>query len=80
LGAPEPPDRIGFVDENEVIVAVQYRKVLFRWFSPRTMENAYLESGQNVWDVFGFGRDPTEPWVLEATLEEIRDGQEIIVV
>jgi hypothetical protein len=35
----------GFVAPGEQVIAIQYRKLKFKWFSSRTLESAYPEKG-----------------------------------
>lgn len=43
-GKPSP-------DANEeIIIAVQYRKVVFRWFRKRDVDSAFLDIGENRWE------------------------------
>jgi hypothetical protein len=66
-----------FVAPGEQVIAIQYRKLKFKWFSSRALEFAYLEKG-NRWKVYLLG-DKAEPGedaqdvedVVEAEFEEI---------
>jgi len=58
---------------GERIYAIQCRKVRFKWFSSRTLENARLEDG-NTWQIYWRMRleedDDQADDILEAELEE----------
>jgi hypothetical protein len=61
-----------FTAPGEQIYAVQYRKVDFKWFSSRSVDNAFLESN-NRWKIFWEvrGKQNDENNVLEA---DVVDG------
>lgn len=71
-GSPSP---------RELIIAVQYRKVQFKWFSSRKMDAAFLEVGQNRWKVFAIGgraeRNEDEEDIVEADLQDEIEAEEI---
>jgi hypothetical protein len=62
------------VASDELIIAVQYRKVQFKWFSSRKIDSAFLEMGCNRWKVFLISAradlDDGEDDVVEADLQE----------
>lgn len=66
---------------REVIIAVQYRKVEFKWFSSRKMETAFLEVGRNRWKVFAISSradwDEGEDDVVEADLQDEIEAEDI---
>jgi hypothetical protein len=71
----EPPSA------RELIIAVQYRKVQFKWFSSRKIETAFLEVGCNRWKVFAIsGRaewNEAEDDVVEADLQDGIETEDI---
>ena len=60
---------------SEIIVAVQYRKVIFDWFRSRDVDNAFLEIGSNRWEPLVLTRNSEtgdgagEEDIVEATLK-----------
>lgn len=69
---------VNFVAPGEQIYAVQYRKVEFKWYSSRKIENAELERG-NRWKIYNTLRsvsEANEEDVVEARMGDI-DGTDI---
>ncbi|KAK5993581.1 hypothetical protein PT974_07015 [Cladobotryum mycophilum] len=63
---------------GQTVCAVQYRKLVFKWFSSKTLENAELEHG-NRWTVaavFRGGENVDEKNVLEVALTDENDDEE----
>jgi len=60
-----------FVAPGEQVIAIQYRKLKFKWFSSRTLESAYLEKG-NRWKVYLLG-DKAEPGEDAKDVEDVED-------
>jgi nucleoside phosphorylase len=60
--------------DGELIVAVQYRKVQWGWFSSRDFDSAFLETNVNRWKVFvDDWKDPSQPGeddVVEVSLQD----------
>jgi hypothetical protein len=70
---PEPTPAAPAIPSNQLIIAVQYRKVQFKWYSSRKVDRAFLERGSNRWKVFVIsGRDTDEVYddIVEADLQE----------
>ena len=65
VGAPGP---------GELVFGVQYRKVQFRWFSSRKIDNAFLNMGWNRWKVFAIGGrnfvEDEEDDIVDASLQQ----------
>ncbi|PTB38642.1 hypothetical protein M441DRAFT_236417 [Trichoderma asperellum CBS 433.97] len=59
-----------FVASGEQVVALQYRKVRFKWYSSREMDNAFLDD--NRWKVYWDmrGQEETVNDVLEVELQD----------
>ena len=58
---------------GELLVAVQYRRVGFKWFSTKDVDSAFLKKGSHRWKVleFNIGRSSDEnDEIIEADLEE----------
>jgi nucleoside phosphorylase len=67
---------------EEVIVAIQYRKVRFQWFWSRDVDGAFLEVGGNRWEplviVKNSGKiNVGDKEILETTLEDAINEEEI---
>ena len=66
---------------RELIIAVQYRKVQFKWFFSRNIDSAFLEAGHNRWKVFAIsGRAESsedEEDVVEADLQDGIEAEDI---
>jgi nucleoside phosphorylase len=58
------------VTGEELIVAVEYRKVAFRWYWRQNVDSAYLNSGTNIWEVFVISRSDDEDEAHEFEIEE----------
>lgn len=60
---------------SEIIIAVQYRKVVFDWIRSRDVDNAFLEIGSNRWEPLVLTRSSEtgdgagEEDIVEATLK-----------
>jgi nucleoside phosphorylase len=67
---------------EEVIVAIQYRKVRFQWFWSRDVDGAFLEVGGNRWQPLVIVKNPRkinvgDKEILETTLEDAINEEEI---
>jgi hypothetical protein len=74
---------------DELIVAVEYRKVAFRWYWRQNVDSSYLESCGNLWEVFVISRSDAghesagedeiekEEEIIEAILEDSISQEEI---
>jgi hypothetical protein len=65
---------MAFASADEFVIAVEYRKVQFKWFSSHKVDAAFLEMGCNRWEIFETGgtraEDEDEDNILEATLQD----------
>jgi len=74
---------------GELIVAVQYRKVQWGWFSSRDFDSAFLELNVNRWKVFvDDWKDPSEQGeddIVEVKLqdsiveEDVKEQGEVVI-
>ena len=64
---------------REIIVAFQYRKVLFRWFWSRDVGTAFLEIGSNRWQPLAItrGHEDGEEDIVEATLQDVVVAEDV---
>ena len=74
------------VASGEQIIAVQYRKVQYNWYSGQKVDSAFLEVNCNQWEVYASIRMESTKEVVEASLkyalskEDVEEEGEVYVV
>jgi hypothetical protein len=63
-------ESISFIAPGERVVGVQYRKVKFKAFSEKSIDNATLERSPNRWKMFFGGDRAGEKDMIEADLQD----------
>ena len=67
----------GHLPSGELIVAVEYRKVLFHWLWSRDVDRAILETGKNLWQLSVIVRNDTDEDEIEPGMEIFPDILEV---
>jgi hypothetical protein len=69
--------------DGEVVIAVQYRKVMFQWYWSRHVESTFLEFGGNRWEplLLFKGSDledgEIEEDIVEASLKDVITEEDV---